>query len=340
MNLRKNKDENGSFCIGNMFVEEFLRDLSGDAVKLYLFLRYRQSEGLDIGSKIVMEKLRLTKDALFVAFKELTTVGLVEIIGDEMVLTSDSKLKDAKIEAIGKEFVKMLDGPGGDKIKKEYEDLTRSINNTFFDGRMGRQWYELIELCETIYRFEPETIYLLFSTCQKAKTSAAGYINYVKKVAESWYDNGITTEESAAQYAKKHGESLKYVEFVSKKLSLKRPFTQAEKDCIIEWKDKGINEDMLSVMLDDTNRVSAMTIGRINQETQKWISAGLLSKDDVIKFRENEKNTKKTLKTTDNQKTQKISNNGQIHFEGERKYDDEFYDLLMNNDFTNSDKKG
>ncbi len=337
MILLKERDNDGFFTVSNAFADAYLGMLSGDAVKLYIFIKRCYSDGKELFFSDAANALRLTKEALKAAVDELAGAGIIIFDGDNLILKSDSSLRDVAARKADDDLRKKL-------ADKTYEDgfteAVRSINNEFFAGCMTPKWYNLIRKCAGEYGFQPETIYILFASCKNVRESSSvtGFYNYIARVAENWYADRVVTPEDVAEREKRTAAARDYVGFVAKKLNFKRPFTMQEQAVIESWQNKGVTTDMLSVILDDTNRVSAFTIARIETQVKKWLEAGLKTADDVMKYyealraeRAAQTHTKETGKAqnTPSADTQK-------HFSGERKYDNDFYEWLENRDRTDS----
>ena len=317
--------------MGNAFVEELLPELSGDAVKLYLVLRYNFSEGLDFFDEAARKMMGVQAENYRNALEELVTAGV--LYWDEagtLVLVADSRLKEAKNNALGREFLRRLQSPGGDALRDAYNEVEAQINTKFFNGRMTGAWHEIIDKFKKVYKFSPEAILLLFTQCQPKNQGNASYQNYVKKVAESWHNAGIVTEDDVERYEREHGDNLKYISYVRAKLAFQRNFTEAECSTIISWRTAGITQEMLGIMLDDTNKVAPFTIAKIDTNVKKWLDAGLKTPEDVKNFLAAEKEARKATqqKTTSGQGTGR-QQGGQVHFESERNYNEEYYNDIL-----------
>lgn len=343
MKLLKERDSDGFFTVSNAFTDTFLGLLSGDAVKLYLYVKRCYSDGNEFFIYDASQALRIGRDECESALEELVLAGIVIVDGDNVILTADSSLRDAGSKRADDEFRRKLK----DKTWEDnFKEAVRSINNEFFAGRMNPKWYDFIKKCAGEYGFQPETIYILFASCKSIRDergTGANFFSYVSRVAENWYADKIVTPDDVAEREKRTGAAREYVAFVKKKINFTRPFTQQEQAVIEEWQKKGVTADMLAVLLDDTNRVKAFTIGRINGQVEKWVELGFKDAADVRKYYE-------TLLAERNAQKARTGNNGtagnagktpagsrtrtdtQKHFKGEREYDDSFFSQLENRD--------
>ena len=340
MILLKERDNDGFFTVSNAFTDAYLGTLSGDAVKLYLYIKRCYTDGNELFFSDAANALRITKDALKSAVDELSDAGIIIFDGDNLILKADSSLRDAAAKKADDDLRKKL-------TDKTYEDgfteVVRSINNEFFAGKMSFRWYDLIKKCAGEYGFQPETIYILFASCKniRERSSTASFYNYIAKVAENWYADRIVTPEDVAEREKKTVELREYVDFVMKKLSFRRPFTMQERAVVESWQKKGVTTDMLSVILDDTNSVSALTIAKIEVQVRHWVDAGLKNAEDVKKYYDALRAERAAqMRSKDSAPKTSAAPDTQKHFNGERKYNNDFYEWLENRDAPKNKNKG
>lgn len=307
--------------MGNIVVDEFLERLSGNAVKLYLFLLCRSDEGTNIYEPATRDKLRFSQQEYDDAANELNEYGLISYEkGQYLEITANENLMENKQKKIDRDFCNLK---AQDNFDDDYKTVLQTINREFFAGKMTVTWFDFSDKCIKEYGFLPETLYLLFHECDQFKDrSSTGYRSYVEKVAESWYRQKIKTPEDVSAMTEKWNGKMAFVKFVSKKLSFSRNFTEAEQNTIMSWFDAGISEEMLSVILDDTNRVAAMTIEKINNEITLWNENGIKTKEAAEEFKKNKKS----------QKTEKKQGGNQAHFDNERSYSNQELDMLLNRD--------
>ena len=336
MKIFKQRDNGGFFSVPYAFTDAFLGILSGDAVKLYLYIKRNFSEGNEFYTADASAALRITKDACESAVEELILAGIIVKDGDNLILTAESVLREAYGRSADEKFRKLVQDKD---YGREFKEAVAGINNEFFAGRMNSRWYDLIRKFAAEYGFMPETIYLLFSSCKSVRDNNPGsnFYNYVAKVGESWYGDKVVTPEDVAEREKRNHTLKEYVKFVNQKLNFKRPFTQQETAVVTGWEQKGITTEMLAVLLDDTNRVKAFTIGRIDGETAKWTEAGLKTAGDVVKYYEGLKKAAGAAREGNGsnsgapRKDQKTQGNVK-RYGGERVYNEDFFSWLEGRD--------
>ncbi|MBQ7445608.1 MAG: DnaD domain protein [Clostridia bacterium] len=334
MKLLKERDNNGFFTVSNAFVDSFLGVLSGNAVKLFLYIKKCLNEGNEFYPSDACSSLRITGDECGSALEELELGGILVTDGDSLILKADSTLRDAAADRDNAGLKRKLSDNGW---SNEFKEVVTSINDEFFAGRMSPKWYDLIKKCAGEYGFSPETIYILFVSCKniREKTGGTGFYNYVAKVAENWYAEKVVTPEDVDAREKRAVAAREYVGFVMKKLNFKRPFTAQEQSVIEGWLRSGVTEEMLTVLLDDTNRVKAFTISRIDSEVNKWLAGGLRTGDDVTKYYEAlraERTAERRSGQKEAQSGADRKNDNRGHFKGERDYDEDFFKWLESRD--------
>ena len=335
MKLLKQRDNGGFFPVSYAFTDTIIGVLSGDAVKLYLYIKRCFAEGNEYYPSDASAVLRISGEACGSALEELELAGVAVVDGENIILTADSALRDA--------YAKRKEDLLTDKMRdtsygREFKEVVTNINNEFFAGRMNARWYDFIRKCAGEYGFEPETIYILFASCKgiRTKGAASNFYNYVAKVAENWYADKVVTPEDVAEREKRTGAVREYIGFVTKKLNFSRPFTEQETSVISSWLDKGITTDMLAVYLDNTNRVRAFTVAAIDRETAKWEANGFRTADEVKQYYEDlraaEKAKKEAGTGSGGRGKNAASADTQKHYSGERKYDEDFFAWLENRD--------
>ncbi|MBO7503561.1 MAG: DnaD domain protein [Clostridia bacterium] len=347
MKLKKRNDPNGSFVIGNSFAELYLGRLSGDAVRMYVYLRYLFSNGLELYPEEAAKTLRLDGNACLEALRELKRNGAIDAT-DEIIITADSDLRDALKKALERDF-NDKEATARSALKDEYTEVIRTINDEFFGGSMNATWFSFLDKCKIEYGFMPETIYLLFKLCKKDDKPFASRasLNYISKVAANWFAERVVTPEDVDAREKRFREFGPYADFVARKIGFSRPWTEQEKKVIETWLDGGITREMLAVLLDDTGRVSAFTVRKIDGEVKKWTEAGLKNPEEVKNYYEalaqaGKKGGGQAPKGASGNKTGRETKKqaGQEgHFDNERNYSGSFFEMLEQRDKNDKNDK-
>ncbi len=347
MKLKKENDSNGSFMTGNSFAELYLGRLSGDAVKMYVYLRYLFSNGLDFFQEEAVKTLRMDENACLEALRELKQSGAISA-DNGIIITADSDLRDALKNALERDF-REKSRASGSALKDEYSEAVKTVNNEFFGGKMNATWFNFIEKCKVEYGFMPETIYLLFKLCKKENEPfSSKMLSYVSKVAENWFAERVVTPEDVDAREKRFREFAPYADFVARKIGFSRPWTEQEKKVIGAWLASGVTKEMLSVLLDDTGRVSAFTVRKIDGEVKKWTAAGLKTADDVKAYYDALAMAGKGGKNANRAGNDASDGSGNAgrktgretkktagqdgHFENERNYSGSFFEMLEQRD--------
>ena len=286
MRIKREKNADGAFLVGNAFIEEFLKTLSGSAVKVYLYLKYAENAGADVSLTGISRAAAIPQKDTEDALREIQRAGLIyfDDVGEKaLVLTSDGSLRNARERYLDDRYMKRLEAQGKD-AGSEYAEVRKSISDEFFNGNMNQNWYNILEKLEREYAFQPETIYLMFKYCSQMVDDIKLGGKYVLKVAESWHAEGILTPEDVEKKLRDSRSDKVYVAAVRKLMGYSRNFTQEERSVILGWKDAGITEGMLGIYLSDTGRVKAYTVKIINDEIGVWKQNGLDSEEAVRNY--------------------------------------------------------
>lgn len=166
--------------IENKFITKYLPVLEPISVKVYLYSLYLYQNGQTLVTlSDLAVSLQMTEDALkeyFIYLEELELVSITSMIPFEVkILDVENVYGTPK------------------KIKPEkYSDFTKSVQNVI-TGRMispneFREYFYLLEE----YNFEQNALIMIINYCVNLKGDDIRFA-YIKKVAKSFADEGITT---------------------------------------------------------------------------------------------------------------------------------------------------
>lgn len=177
--------------VENKFITKYMPELDANAVKVYLYSLYIYQSGLSSYSiEDIAQKLKFTEEELKGYYQYLEEFELVSI------------LSSAPFE------IKILDAENVDgkpkRIKPEkYADFSKTVQN-IIKGRMistneFREYFYLLEE----YGFDQDALLMIINYCVSLKGDAVR-VQYIKKVAKNFADEGITAaakvEERLSSY--------------------------------------------------------------------------------------------------------------------------------------------
>lgn len=277
----------------DVFFTEYLSQLSGDCVKIYLYMsflaKYNKeiklndlSKKLNIPLKTIQDSIKLLEDEQIITKKN---TGYIVNNLQEIEL---HKLYNAKVTSSPEEIEKIAQN-------KYRAKAIENINNEFFQGMMSPSWYSDIDLWFKKYSFDEEVMNALFRYCFNR---SALHRNYIQTVAESWFQNKIKTFNDLDKYYEKQEKLNTLQKTISKKLGITRNLTQYEEGYIEKWNmDFGYSLDVIEIALKKTTSKSNPNFEYLDKLLTDWHDRCLKTSNDVQSFLVQMKEKNKNIKT-------------------------------------------
>ena len=312
--------------IPDIFFTEFLPEIPGDYLKIYLYLNFLAKYKKDIKLNDLSKKLSLPLKTINEGLKFLEDNNLIMkkttgfIVNDLQELTLNNLYKPNLTQS-------------KEKIEQTAKNQSRAkaidyINNMYFQGIMGPSWYNDIDLWFRKYNFDEQVMISLFNYCYNR---SALHKNYVQTVAEAWHSNKVQTYNDLDLYYQKQEKLNKLKNMIAKKLGKHGGLTQYEEAYIEKWViDFGYEMDIIEIALKRTIYKQNPTFEYINSIITDWHERNLKTPDQVNAFLEQRKKQNKDLK----EMKAKVS---KANYE-QRQYNN--LDFLYANNTNNDDNKG
>lgn len=276
----------------DIFFTDYLPELPGDYLKIYLYLvflsKYKKdikindlSKKLSLPVKTISDGLKFLEEAKLILKK---STGFIVIDLQEVILNNLYKpnLTQSK-----------------ETIENTAKNQTRAkaiehINNMYFQGIMGPSWYNDIDLWFRKYNFDEQVMIALFDYCFNR---SALHKNYVQAVAEAWGSNKIHTWNDLDAYDQKQDKMKNIKKIIAKKLGKHGGLTQYEEAYIENWiLDFGYDMNIIEIALKRTTYKQNPTFEYINNIISDWHDRNLKTPDQVEAFLEQRKKQNKDLK--------------------------------------------
>ena len=310
--------------IPDIFFAEYLSQIPGDYIKIYLYLiflaKFKKNINLNDLSKKLSLPLKSINDGIqylesnnLILKKEnnYTIVNLQETTLHKLY-TLNLKLSPEKIEENSK--------------NKARAQVIEHINNSYFQGIMGPSWYNDIDLWFKNYNFDEQVMIALFDYCFNR---SALHRNYVQTVAEAWGANKIQTWADLDSYYSKQEKMAEIKKTIAKKLGKRSGLTQYEEAYIEKWiYDYGYDLNIIEIALKRTTYKSNPNFEYLNNIISDWHDRKLKTPTEITAFLEQRKKQNKEVKELKKQ----VEKNS---FE-QRNYDNLDF-LYANNNINNSD---
>ena len=312
--------------IPDIFFTEFLPEIPGDYIKIYLYLNFLAKYKKDVKLNDLSKKLSLPLKTINEGLKFLEDNNLIMkkttgfIVNDLQELTLNNLYKPNLTQS-------------KEKIEQTAKNQSRAkaidyINNMYFQGIMGPSWYNDIDLWFRKYNFDEQVMISLFNYCYNR---SALHKNYVQTVAEAWHSNKVQTYNDLDLYYQKQEKLNKLKNMIAKKLGKHGGLTQYEEAYIEKWViDFGYEMDIIEIALKRTIYKQNPTFEYINSIITDWHERNLKTPDQVNAFLEQRKKQNKDLK----EMKAKVS---KANYE-QRQYNN--LDFLYANNTNNDDNKG
>ncbi|MCI8640996.1 MAG: DnaD domain protein [Clostridia bacterium] len=278
--------------IPDIFFAEYLSQIPGDYIKIYLYLVFLSKYKKDVKINDLSKKLSLP----------------VKAINDGLKYLEDNKLilkKSAGFIIVDLQEVTLnnLYKPNLTQSKEKLEQTSKNqsraraiehINNTYFQGIMGPSWYNEIDLWFRKYNFDEQVMIALFDYCYNR---SALHKNYVQVVAEAWGSNKIQTWNDLDIYYQKQEKLNKIKSLISKKLGKHGSLTQYEEAYIENWVlDFSYDMNVIEIALKRTTYKQNPTFEYINSIISDWHDRGLKTPEQVEAFLAQRKKQTKDIK--------------------------------------------
>lgn len=305
----------------DIFFTEYLSQISGDALKVYLYITFLAKYNKDIRLNDLSKKLELPLKIIQDSIKYLEEQSLITKKNTGYIINNIQeielhKLYTPKVTSSPEELEKIAQN-------KQRAKAIDSINNQFFQGIMSPSWYSDIDLWFKKYSFDEEVMIALFQYCFNR---SALHRNYIQAVAEAWFKNNIKTYNDLDKYYEKQEKLNTLQKTISKKLGITRHLSQYEEGYIEKWNiDYGYNLDIIEIALKKTTSKSNPNFDYLDKLLTDWHDRNLKTTNDIQSFLTQLKEKNKNIKTLE-------KNNGYSNYD-QRNYSD------LNNFYANNFKQ-
>lgn len=281
--------------VPDIFFTEYLGNLPGDYVKIYLYLVFLAKYNRDVKINDLSKKLSLPLNVISEGIKLLEKEGLIlrKANGFIIVDLQELVLNNLYLPKIQTSAEKIEENAKN----KERIKLIEYLNNRYFQGVMGPTWYNDIDLWFRKYEFDEQVMINLFDYCFN---KSALHKNYVQAVAEAWALNKIKNLDDLENYYMAQEKNMKIKKTIAKKLGKKSGFTQYEEAYIEKWTNEyNYGLDVIEIALKRTTYRSNPSFEYINNIIKDWHDRNLKTPDQINEFLEKRKeqtNNEKKLK--------------------------------------------
>lgn len=278
--------------IPNIFFADYISAMTGDYLKIYLYLIFLSKYNGEININDLSKKLALPINVINEGMKYLENEGFILRKQTGFVIMNLQEktlnnLYNLKMENSNEQIEK-------NAKNKQRIKLIEYLNNKYFQGVMGPTWYSDIDTWMDKYGFDDHVIINLFNYCY---TKSALHKNYVQTVAEAWGLNNIKNLDDLDNYYRKQEKLMKMKKEIAKKLGRRSGLTQYEESYIETW----VNEykydlSVIEIALKRTTLRANASFEYINNIIKDWYERNLKTPVQINEFLEQRKKQTKTTK--------------------------------------------
>lgn len=282
-----------STSMPDIFFTEYLSQMSGDCLKVYLYMTFLAKYNKDIKLNDLSKKLELPLKTIQDSIKYLEEESIITKKNTGYILNNIQevelhKLYNPKVTSSPEEIEKIAQN-------KYRAKAIENINNEFFQGIMSPSWYSDIDLWFKKYSFDEEVMIALFRYCFNR---SALHRNYIQTVAEAWFQNNIKTFNDLDKYYEKQEKLNTLQKTISKKLGISRNLSQYEESYIEKWNmDYGYNMDVIEIALKKTTSKANPNFDYLDKLLTDWHDRNFKTTNDIQSFLLQMKEKNKNIKT-------------------------------------------
>ena len=269
----KEFSKNAYTNVENVFITEYLKIASGDAVKVYLYGLYLcRGEGKEISLKEFSDNVNLDEQRIKDIFSYWEEFGLVSVLS---------------LDPLSVEYLPVRGTFSGKprKFKAEkYADFTKGVQS-LISARMipTNEYTEYFTIMET-YGIKPEAMLLIIKYCVSLKGEDIGY-KYISKVAKDFGNREITTiekvEEELSSYNLRTGEIVN----VLKALSSKRKPEIEDLNLFKKW-TRELNFEPESIVF-AASKIKKGSMNKLDEFLMELFAMKSFSKEEIKAYVEN-----------------------------------------------------
>ena len=307
--------------VSDIFIKEYLPALDGDSVKVYLLCLYFSKQQEQIGLSCLCAASELDQTAVEKCLTLLQSFGLLQVKMDNIHLC-DLKQKALQQYYRPKDCVDPIKTTpkrkSGGSLR---ENTVKHISDKFFDGQMNHLWYREIDLWFEKYGFEDAVMIMLLQHCENLIGRSSLNTKYAGTVAETWAKAGVKTVEDLERYMLQYDKYKEFRRTVTRNAAI-RNLDKYQEAVLEKWFfTYGYQFDIVEEALKKSVSLKNPSIATYDLYLTEWHQAGLCSKEAIIAYEAEKKQSYQ-------EKKKKAPTSSGWGYEGQRKYDDAFFDAL------------
>ncbi|MEG1559340.1 MAG: DnaD domain protein [Clostridia bacterium] len=265
----------GKTAVDNVFVLEYMQKLPESCLRVYLF-GLMQSQFPQLSREDITIALKLDGEALTKAFSYLRELGLVSIISDSPLTV---------------EFLPITAIPSFSETKTRYDGLLNELQSVLktrvFTATELSLLYDWIE----IFGISEKAVVSLVKMCIETNGSRVS-IKYMDKVARTWADEGIFTENDAKEFANNYMCEFKGAKELKKRWRVPGNITEDELSLYRKWrKEWGFSDEAIINACSEVANATRPSFGYLDKVLRSFFDNGKVDVDALIEFKNDRSKT-------------------------------------------------
>lgn len=287
------------------FINKYMVNANATYVKVYLYglgLCY-ENKG-DVTNSDIAEALDILETDVSKAWRYWKKVGLIRTEGKgtilynqipegEVVQIQDKKKEDSpkKKEEVQKPS-SMEDISKAMEINPEMKETIKMVEQ-LLKKTVSMREVESIYTFMQGYKMSEGVVLILFEYCVNLEKTN---ISYIEKVAQAWYEEGITTIEEATKVLNKLVKEIRMRNKCKKMFGIERAFSASEIKYISAWVGEFLmSEAMIKAAYEITvNNTGKLTMPYMNTILRTWFEKGIKTVSQINKKEDSPKKEKGT----------------------------------------------
>ncbi|MGI6077248.1 MAG: DnaD domain protein [Fastidiosipilaceae bacterium] len=314
-----------------IFIDVYLPQLSGYAVKLYLVLLRASEQGDRLTEEVLRHRCHCSQEQLDQAKRQLQDKELVFI--DPLGVY---RLRDPREIELAKLYRRRTSpepahrvndsNDSNNALAKQRELLVKNISDRYFNGMMSPTWYNDIDNMLNEYHFELPVVYSLFSEAHRRNALNR---NYIKEMALDWHRKGIVTYTDLARESEKWYKTRTITYQIGK--MLRRQMTAFDESIVDRWLNEfGYDMTVIELAMSKTTAIQQPNLKYIDSILKNWYEKGLKDRDAVEAYeikRKEERNRQR--RQTDRRGRSRGGRSDNVGNFDQRQYSETFFDSLV-----------
>ena len=275
--------------VPDLFLSDNLPSLPSDAVKLYLYCAFLAKYKKTLDTEELASRLEMEADVVNACFVRLEQDGLL------FRTRTGFSLIDLKEQEINRMYRKRTASLPEEALANSAANIRRNqsidgISRMFFQGLMSPSWYTAIDHWFNDFKFDDDVMVALVKYCHDLKKL---HLNYVRTVAESWYQDGVRTNWDLERHMEERDRLLAAKKKIARFLGRNYALTEPEERYVKVW----LNEyhfglDLIELAVGKTTSRPNANFDYLNGILKRWFEEGYKTKEDILAHDVKPKKTK------------------------------------------------